>query len=86
MDLLQAALPTASAIVATKIPENPVVLKMKIAVDETDTEPPAANHNGVDKASVHANGQAVNAKQYVTSIEVTPWTDADSQTVWSHNA
>jgi len=65
--MLQKAPPVPSTVVHKKLPEDPVVLQMFIMVDKIGT--------GTDSET--------NVNQYTTFIEITPWTDTDSEKVWN---
>jgi len=65
--MLQKAPPVPSTVVHKKLPEDPVVLQMFIMVNKIGT--------GTDSET--------NLDQYATFIEISPWTDTDSEKVWS---
>lgn len=65
--MLQKAPPVPSTTVHKTLPENPVVLRMVITVDEI----------GAGK------GSETSLDQYTTLIDITSWTDTDSERVWN---
>ncbi len=65
--MLQKAPPVPSTTVHKKLPENPVVLRMVLMVDKIGA----------------GTGSETNLDQYTTLIDITPWTDTDSEDVWN---
>ncbi len=65
--MLQKVPPVPSSLVHRKLPKDPVVLRMVIMVDKIET----------------GTGSQTNLDQYATLIDITPWTDTDSEKVWN---
>ena len=82
--MMQVAPPVPSALVHRQLPQDPLVLHMEIKVDKN-----AAATSDVSMESLPDLGEqkeapkAQTVQQYSTSIRIKPWSDTDSQAVWS---
>lgn len=85
--MAQVAPPVPSALVHKQLPQDPVVLHMEIKVDKNAAAALAASGSSLetlpDDGEQKEAPTAQTVQQYSTSIRIKPWSDTDSQTVWS---
>lgn len=82
--MAQVVPPVPSALVHKQLPQEPLVLHMEIKVDKNAA---ATSDSSIESSPDHGEQQeappAQTVQPYSTSIRIKPWSDTDSQAVWS---